>query len=122
MIYSDKINQIKSNQKERPMINNEENSLLILNSGRHIKEYHGKNSAPVKTRVLLEILNKLYVYHKIMNYLNFNSWWRDIKGLETTVLNHDQEADMKTIPSGLLSVLTNLILSSWAQLMRPQVM
>jgi hypothetical protein len=56
-----------------------------------------------------------------MNYFIFNSWWRDIKGLETTALNHDQEADMKTIPSGLLSILTNLTLSSWAQRMRPQV-
>jgi hypothetical protein len=34
--------------------------------------------------MLLEILNKLYVYHKIINYLNFKNWWKDIKGLEIT--------------------------------------
>jgi hypothetical protein len=71
--------------------------------------------------MLLEILNKLYVYHKIMNYLNFNNWWRDIKGLDSTALNHDQEADMKTIPSGLLSILIKLTLWSWTQLVRPPV-
>jgi hypothetical protein len=35
-----------------------------------------------------------YSYNKIINYLNFNNWWRDIKCLEITALNHDQEGDM----------------------------
>jgi hypothetical protein len=62
-------------------------------------------AAPIKAWMLLEILNKLYVYHKIMNYLNVNNWWRYIKGLPITALNHDHEDDMKPIPSGLLSSL-----------------
>jgi hypothetical protein len=73
----------------------------------HSKEYHPQMAASVKAWVLLEIQNKIHVYHKIMNSLNFNNWGRGIKGFEIMALHHDQErrlqgADMKTICWGVL--------------------